>query len=174
MPGKALRVHRKAVERQELRELRPWEYHLAQFIAQYPMKGRPPIESLMSVASSEAGADLPEDVVRRTITDPSFRRYRILVENDLVAAARKRLAGSALDVLNNHLEGMEWASDLKDPRAMAAITVPLLDRLLPKKDDSTPMVAVQVVLNQRQLSALEAPAPVVVVEAVVEPDDATA
>ena len=155
MGSRALRVHRNEVEAGYVRPLQPWEMVLAEYLVQ-SNRGKANYAELQAFLGQQDPPVVVEDKALRKLLhrDESFKRYRNLYENDVLSAMRQRVLTHMPEFITAHVKGLRLAIDGGNPKDIATFTQPMVDRALPKKEETPPLMAVQVVLSQRQQEAL--------------------
>jgi hypothetical protein len=86
--------------------------------------------------------------------------------------ARAKFAAAFPTYIERHRMALDIATDARDVNAIARLTEPVLDRVMPKKTEAAAAPTVQIILTQAQLQSVAAyTAPEMTVDAeVVEPD----
>lgn len=87
----------------------------------------------------------------------AYKQYRTLVSNsEYVQAARKRFEAMMLPAVDAHHRAIELAVAAEDYKAIPALTVPVLDRIVPKRDQNLSATQVNITLSLKQSALLDA------------------
>ena len=165
LPRKGVGGRRKAPWNPRLRQrpLMPWE---AQWIAWY-LKQRSPAKTAQVVAAEEfAQRTVTYESLRLLRHTPQFEEFADKLLEQQRKAAERAFDMQAGEAVEAHFEGMREAARRVDYKALPAFTVPILDRIKPKRADpvvSTPNVVINI--TQEQLRVAQAPPPTVEYEA---------
>lgn len=145
------------------RPLKWWQSALAEYMGTAIKRPKP--AEYLAKANELANKDTPDGSprvelslgeVRQLFKNPVFRRQVALFEIGQARAARKIIERDAPDYMRGHRQALEYALKEKDPRAIAAVTVPVMDRVWPKKQEqSATVAAVKIVLTDAQKSLMD-------------------
>jgi len=87
-----------------------------------------------------------------------FIDYYHSLQLDAVRAARSMLEERYGSAINAHFDGLDMALGARDYRAIPNYTVPILDRVAPKRDNTIVATKVEVILSSKQEAAIAAEA----------------
>lgn len=83
-----------------------------------------------------------------------FIDYYRSVQLDAVRAARAMLEERYGSAIQAHFAGLDLALGAEDYRAIPNYTVPILDRVAPKRDNTVVATKVEVILSSKQEAAM--------------------
>ena len=163
------------VTHQRIRKLLPpvarlkvWQCQMAEWLA--AQVKRQSKASLIAQASTFAGTAIPRhQVLGLVYQNPHFRAYREALTEDNLKAARYKIKFRAMEAVDAHFDAISWAVGEQDHKNMASLTVPILDRVWPKQEETAPNQLVQIVLTHKQHALIDAPSPEVEYEVVPPP-----
>lgn len=158
--------------------LQPWQARFAAWLADQPGRVSKALQCEMATRFANKRRDAEIAAVAVTYKQlrilkatPAFQTFVAALQADGVERARALLTSQLPEYVELHRWAAQRAKEKDDPRAMAALTVPALDRAMPKREAGT--VAQQVVsihLTSKQLETLNAP-PVVMEWEALPPAD---
>ena len=152
--------------------LYPWMRAYAEWITVGCVEP-PKISSRLSKARGFARAPVSSSQLKLLEARPDYITSCKDLESGSLERARARFAAAFPEYVDAHREALDLARDAADYNAIARITEPVLDRVIPKKSDAVAAAQVTVVLAPEQMKAIATyEAPPVLVEAVAEPEPA--
>ena len=134
--------------------LLPWQCAFAEWIACQDV--RPSISQQCQAASKLAQRTVSKRTLARIRRSQRFIEYYQSLQLDAVRAARSMLEERYGSAITAHFEGLEMALGQSDYRAIPHYTVPILDRVAPKRDNTVVATKVEVILSSKQEAALTA------------------
>lgn len=150
-----------------LKPLPPWQSAFAEWLSSQPDK--PSTQAQRKMASALLRQTISPKALRRVIRNPAFIRYLALLNADALRRSRAILEQHYTEGVHAHLSGMRSALDANDYKALPSFTVPILDRVVPKKEQVAAATQVNVVLSTKQQALIAGDAPEVTYE-VLPPD----
>ena len=154
--------------------LQAWEAEFAEWLAKCPSRATQEqqvvkINRLYDRYNDALDEPLDYRYVRKLRRRAEFKEYYGLMQEGGTRAARRMMKMREQYAVAKHFEAVEKASAAGDYRGVFAGTIPMLDRIEPKKQELGPTAAIQVNLSVEQGQALaEAEAIPVEVEVVEE------
>lgn len=155
--------------------LRPWMKSFALWLlSPQPDGKRPKVSAQTRKASELAGVPVTKEALRWLRKRPDFQLFVQTLEGSVTEAAKESLTLAHQFYVQSHRAGLELAVAAGDYKAIPAFTVPILDRIVPKKAETnvgskTIILNVQPDTLQRMQATGSLPdAGEIVVEAVVE------
>lgn len=123
---------------------RPWMRRYAAWLASRPAKatGKEKVQFVRNLIR----APITLGTIRRLEAREDFQKYYEELDADAIKQARADLESAMGEYVDTHLEGMRMAVTAKDYKAIPPYTVPVIDRVYPKREDGAPRANV-VVLN---------------------------
>jgi len=86
--------------------------------------------------------------------NPRFEQYLLALQADSVRRARAIIEEHYAEGVHAHIDGMRMAKDAADYKAIPAYTVPILDRVVPKKEAAAAQTQINVILSTKQQAQL--------------------
>lgn len=178
MPKKSGALRRKEKSLTESGALLPWELLFAEWQVRQPT--RQSIEMQVAAATNLAhtAGILDEDshitpqMLEAVKRRPVWRKYKRDLSVGGMAQARKQLISYAPQFADTYIWGLHQAKKYGDYKAAASIALPMLDRILPKKEDTAVQaVAVNISVKQADLVNSEPDAIETTYEVVAEDSD---
>lgn len=149
--------------------LLPWQSLFAEWLSIQP--DRPSTVQQRKVASNFCQRPVSLRELHKVRKNTRFEQYLLALQADSVRRARAIIEEHYAEGVHAHIDGMRMAKDAADYKALPAYTVPILDRVVPKKESVAAATQVNVVLTTKQQSQLEG-APVEVEYEVLPPSAA--
>lgn len=117
--------------------LRPWMKAFALWLLSPQPEGRRPSVSAQTKRASElAGYPITKEALRLTRKRPDFLLFLQTLHGSVTEAARESLTLAHRFYVESHQRGLEMALAAGDYKAVPAFTVPVLDRVAPRKADT--------------------------------------
>lgn len=174
----ALRTKPTATASVRVQPLLPWHRAFARWLVWPDGPTRPTIAQQTKRASELAGVPIHRLALAYLKRRDDFRAYVAKVEESTIARARDTLEAQYADYVAAHKQGLDMAVEAGDYRVVPKFTVPILDRVAPRKVEQETHhtnVVIRVTTQQAERLAslpLLADPDEVVVEAIpVEDDD---
>lgn len=123
---------------------RPWMRRYAAWIASQP--SRPTGKEKVQFVRNLIRAPITLGTIRKLEAREDFQKYFEELDADAIKRAKADLEAAMGEYVDTHLEGMRLAVAAKDYKAIPPYTVPILDRVAPKREDGVRQANV-VVLN---------------------------
>lgn len=117
--------------------LQPWMRAYARWICQHGQERFPKTQERTKKASECAGFPVAQSLLRDLEKRPDFRALIIRIEGNAAERAKETLIDDYEWYIQMHRAGLEMALRAEDHRAVAAFTNPILDRVVPKKEERT-------------------------------------
>jgi len=117
-------------------KLQNWHRALAAWDLQ--QVARPTKAELADKASSLARFPISVHDIRLLEARTDYKEMHQRLQEDATAHARALVESHYVDYATTHREALDWASDKKDYKAIPALTNPILDRIVPKREDHGP------------------------------------
>ena len=142
-----------AVARGDMPTLPEWALSYAQWRVQQVRKNIPRDET---VKQAQLFSPVPLDPreVRNVLASKPYNKFLDWCRSDVPAAARYKFTRSMLQAVDLHADAMQWVREERDYRSVPALTEPLLDRLVPKKQEHVAQTNIQINLTARQADVL--------------------
>lgn len=153
--------------------LTPSEFAFCEWFSLRFGKKPPIVEQLKFLNEMEAVDGVPSDywTPQRLVNlkrRREFQEYYTNLRAEEIDRARAMLIKRMPDAVDSHFKALAMAMAKEDYRAVPALTTPVLDRVMPKKAEITPVTAVKIELTPAQQQNLQIADTVV---EVVELDD---
>lgn len=95
------------------------------------------------------------DHMSKLKTNPHYIRYYASLQADALRRSRVILEEHYTEGVETHLDGMRMAREAEDYKAIPAFTVPILDRVVPKREAVQANTQINVVLSTKQKAVLD-------------------
>lgn len=142
-----------AIARGEMSALPEWALTFAQWRVLQTRK-RIPFKESFTQAQLFSPVPLNEREVRNVFDSKPYGKFLDWCMNDVGSAARWKFNQSMLKAVDLHADAMDWVRDEKDYRSVPALTEPIFDRLVPKKEQAAAQTNIQINLTTRQSEVL--------------------
>lgn len=117
--------------------LQPWMRAYARWICQHGQAKHPKVSQRTAKASELAGFGIHRGLLKDLESRPDFIALVTRIEGNAAERAKEQLVDEYEWYVQAHRAGLEMALREKDHRAVAAFTNPILDRVVPKKQEHT-------------------------------------
>ena len=148
--------------------LLPWEIEFVEWLAH--QEKRPKIADQVDKCEELTQKSYSAHRLRGLKARLAFREFFAEMQMDTLKRARKKVERRTPEYVDGHYEGFKMARDHGDYRALTQYTVPILDRVWPKKEETAAIAAVKIELTTKQTELIEAEIPEI--EVTVIDDDA--
>lgn len=132
--------------------LLPWQAVYAEWLSIQPTK--PSTVQQRKIASQFCQRPVSLRELHKLRTNPRFESYLLALQADSVRRARAIIEEHYAEGVHAHIDGMRMAKDAADYKALPAFTVPLLDRVVPKKEAVAAQTQINVTLSTKQQAQL--------------------
>jgi hypothetical protein len=144
-----------AQARKALQPLRPWQYAFAEWLA-HQVDRRPKVAEQIEKAEELAQHTVTASALRRLKDRRAFRDYFGKLHAGALQRARAKLEARYEKFIDAHVDGLEMAYNEGDYHAIPKYTVPVIDRIAPKRDAAPVQQAVVVHVTTEQAAKIEA------------------
>lgn len=142
-----------------------WQARFALWYATQPRQ--PSVTEQVEAATRLAGTPVKYDQLKRVKLRKDWRELHDAMARGGIEAARAVLLNDLPTYMELHAWAAQRAKEKDDVRAMAALTTPAMDRVIPKRDEVLAQLNTQsitIVLTEKQLAHDRAPQPETFVE----------
>ena len=153
-------------------QLSPWMCAYAEWLVLECVEA-PKVSERTKRARGLARAPVAINQLRELEKRDDFVDYCAELRKGPLEAARAKFASAFPTYIERHRMALDIATDARDVNAIARLTEPVLDRVMPKKSEAPTAPVVQIILTPSQLQSVAAyVAPELSVEAEVVESDA--
>lgn len=136
------------------RPLLPWQSAFAEWLSSQPTKVS--VQAQRKIASSLAKTLVTARALGRLRRNARFVSYLASLQLDEIRRARAVLEEHYTEGITTHIAGMRMAMAAEDHKSLPSYTVPILDRVVPKRDAVQGNTQVNVTLTTKQTAQLDA------------------
>jgi hypothetical protein len=130
----------------------PWHYDYADWLSR---RDRASLDDRLEKARELSGYYLEARQIVTLEGRDAFHEYLHQMRGKAAERARAKLERDAEKYVEAHKQGLDYALERKDYRAIHNYTVPVLDRIAPKKDQTPSQTVVIVQLSAAQEAGLQ-------------------
>jgi len=132
--------------------LLPWQFAFAEWLAN--QDHRQPVAEQVAKAEELAQRSVSAASLRALRRRKQFREFYERLRKDALSKARAMLERRYPKFVQAHEDGLDAALDAGDYRAVPSFTVPVLDRVAPKRDIAQANAVVTIHLTEKQQALL--------------------
>lgn len=132
--------------------LRPWMLRYAEWLILSP--GYPSRAARITQANTLAKSDVSRNGVYALEARPDFKAYCEELQRGPLEEARAKFRSRLPKYVDAHEQALDMAREAGDYKAVAQISEPALDRVMPKKGDAVQATQVTIMLTPERIDRL--------------------
>lgn len=134
--------------------LKGWELDFAEWYTRQPI--RPALAEQVEKARELTQTLIGEKYLTALKQRPKWKDLVTKLNTDQMTRAKYLFEARAPKAVQSHFQAIDELMKAGDYKSIAPLTTPVLDRVMPKKQDGAPVTAISITLHQGQVEALDA------------------